>query len=304
MAPVITEFRKTLRQRLNEYREIFSIRDEYDDVSFSVRDVKNLWRDYLSDALAPRGWRAIWKVPAEKCLVMSLTYPREILVEVLSIELETFSADVEVIDDKPLPASKTHAALIELYPVDDDNDFVDGWILADDLDKFRFFFVHMWYPWDETDSSESWSNVVLKKRLNLLYDLETGELSEKNSKYIQHLIKKAHCIQMEMDKAGVAIDECEDSAHSSSSDGSFGSRESIDSEDVEVLLSSQLERMDIPDGEGETMSAENEESLFVRMVELHNEMKYIQEEVELLGNSIVRQALANEKLKLLIMHGG
>ncbi|XP_046390881.1 protein nessun dorma-like isoform X2 [Ischnura elegans] len=217
--------------------------------------------------------------------------------KVLSIELETFSAVVEVIDDdEPLYATKRLAALIELYPIDHGNGFIDGWILADDLDKFRFFFVHMWYPWDETDGSESWTELVLKRRLDLLYDMVTGELSEEDSTWIRNLIAKARWNQVEIDKAADAIDEGEDSAISNRCNGSFDSRESNVSEEEEVLPY-QIERMDNPDGEGETKSTENEESHVARLYELQKEMKFIQEEVELLASSSVRKALAKEKLK-------
>ncbi|XP_071452052.1 protein nessun dorma-like isoform X2 [Hetaerina americana] len=305
MAPTVIEFDKTLQERLQEYRDIFSVSAEFDEgYPGSCKNrilgsqVKDFWRNYLSVVLAPRGWRAIWKIPVEKCQLMSLQYPSEILVEVLSTSLETFSAEVKVlsINEKPLPQTRRSAGLIELFPVDFNYELVDPWILADDLDKFRFFFQQIWYPWDETDDSSSWPESYLEKRLNLLYDMVTGEVRAEDAERIRYLVSKSRCIKEEMERAEAAMEECED-VDSAGCDGSQSDLGSSDYSDDIGVISSQLEKLNVPESIGENEAGESEESLLVRMVELQKEMKYIQDEVELLSSSSIRTAMANEKLR-------
>ncbi|KAG8235556.1 hypothetical protein J437_LFUL015397, partial [Ladona fulva] len=188
MASVAIEFDKTLQERLDEFKEIFvwssEVRDETStgQKRASAYLMKDFWGNHLSVVLYPKGWKAIWRVPIGKCLLMDLKHPSNVLVEVISINWENLSADVQVlkINEHYVPSSKRIAALCELFPIEERTTECDPWMIANELDKYR------------------------------LYDMVVGEVNLEDSERMRHLISDARHFQVEFEETGRILEELEE----------------------------------------------------------------------------------------------
>ena len=77
---------------------------------------------------------------------------------------------VEAVQDDIYLPSLIDVPIIELHPIKNQNfNKLDLINVADWLDKCRYFFKYLWYPWDTEDNMKmtDWCAAHLKNRLQL-----------------------------------------------------------------------------------------------------------------------------------------
>lgn len=93
---------------------------------------------------------------------------------------------IAVQEDILLP-SVLDIPILELYPIkEQDYDKLNLMSIADWLDKYRYFFKYLWYPWDAKDkvTMSDWCENHLKNRLQMLVFKYLGFIT-RYVKYIQ-----------------------------------------------------------------------------------------------------------------------
>ncbi|GLV42478.1 nessun dorma [Carabus blaptoides fortunei] len=160
---------------------------------------------YLELAIDPLGWQAIWKIPRLICEKFRISYPTIVLAYVDSIEFVELTATVKILavqDDIQLPEIHT-ANLTQLWPTkhQDDTVCLDMQATANALDMLRFFYNHLWRPWDmEEDDDSDWITKHLEVRLHLYYDMKLGLIPPNISEQFRSMLIEARTIQAKLDR--------------------------------------------------------------------------------------------------------
>lgn len=184
-------FDKSLQQRLQEFRDVLS---GYDVLPVNL--IKKEWTFYLELTLDPSGWQAAWKIPRLMCEVLNIPFPSVALVLVLNVEYRDLSALVRVLavqDDISIP-EKHSVPLSQLWPTKEQDKSValNMQSTANALDMLRFFYTHVYMPWDnEDDDSVDWKSKHLESRLRLYYDMKNGIIPRATAEFIHSLLTEA-----------------------------------------------------------------------------------------------------------------
>ncbi|XP_055546279.1 protein nessun dorma isoform X2 [Wyeomyia smithii] len=193
----VFEFEKSLLVRLQEAQDILGARD----IPVSASGVRNEWANYMEVALEPTGWQALWRIPRVVCEELSVKFPTVVMgtvEQVLFDELKAiFSINAVQDDDVHLP-DKQIVSLEELWPLkEQENDCLNIDRTADCVDQLRFFYQHIWMPWDNDDDSDGsdWAEKHLESRIKFYYDLKNKTMSKRLSSHILALLAEANYIQ-------------------------------------------------------------------------------------------------------------
>lgn len=100
-------------------------------------------------------------------------------------------------DDVQLPARQI-VPLIELWPLKeqkDENLVIDR--TAEYIDQLRFFFQHIWFPWDNQDDNDKvdWASQHLQNRIKFYCDLKNKTMKSRLSSHITGLLTEARYLQ-------------------------------------------------------------------------------------------------------------
>lgn len=188
MDQIIT-FNKTFQDRLAEYHLVFG-----DTKLSSIPEIKNQWSLYLEFELEVSGWQAFWKIPHSICSKNNIPHPTIVLVQINQINYEELDTSVEIVaiqGDIDLNAinSELTASLIDLWPTKQQpTGLVDGVIVADALEKLRFFYNNVLLPFDYLDSSKCDGN--LQERLSLYYSIKENTIAKSKTVRFRALLKE------------------------------------------------------------------------------------------------------------------
>lgn len=167
-------YNKSFDQRAIEYKDIFA----YDDV-LPARKIRNLWASYLELSVKPTGWQAVWNIPRLTCEELEISFPTAVLVHVQDVNYlrqEAFIKIIAVQDDIDVPEIH-RVPLVQLWPMKQQNE-ADAESIANSLDALRFFYNHLWMPWDEEEETKTPIDFIdhLEYRLQLYYEMAKGEV--------------------------------------------------------------------------------------------------------------------------------
>ncbi|XP_050294735.1 protein nessun dorma [Anthonomus grandis grandis] len=241
MDQIIT-FDKSLKTRLEEYKEVFSCE------TLPYSKIQSEWGYYLELILDPLGWQALWKIPRVKCEELKISFPTVVLVLVLRVNYSNLEAHVKILavqDDIHLP-EKHFVPLIQLWPTKDQDKSIalDLVSTANCLDMLRFFYIHLLMPWDEDDDVSDWKAAHLLSRLHLYYDLKNGNIPKSTAEHIHALLNEARRLNT---KRQQLVSQC----------GEFDSDiEGSEDQNVETLI-----------------------EINVRLIEIQNEMHLLENEL-------------------------
>ncbi|XP_054262874.1 protein nessun dorma-like [Macrosteles quadrilineatus] len=193
-------FSKSFQERLDEYNCILTS-------DLKADDVKREWSNFLEFLIEPAGWRAIWKISHDVCTSLKINFPSTVVVTVDLINFKELSCTVQIneVEDgvASLPLRMTDIPLIELYPtIEQDNNIVLVKLVdtAKAIDSLRFFYNHLWMPWDEDyDDSESWVTSHLEGRLYLQYELMERKVPNEVAYNVCKLISKGRNVLKEIE---------------------------------------------------------------------------------------------------------
>ncbi|XP_049813243.1 protein nessun dorma-like isoform X1 [Schistocerca nitens] len=206
MLPDIIRFEKTAEDRRLEYINILC----NDPGPISSSQIEHEWHYYIEAVLEPTGWQAVWKLSLRECDDLHVPFPMAAFVVVENVEFESLSATVNVLK---IPANinipeKLSTSLLQLYPtLSQVNDILYVEQTAKCLDQLRFFYNHLWFPWDTEDNSQNWIDSHLNERLNLYYDMKSGKIPCEMVENIMSLLSEARVIQNKISDLEESIDD-------------------------------------------------------------------------------------------------
>lgn len=206
----IITFDKCFQERLTEFLNILSNRETI----LPVSQVRAEWVYYVELVIEPVGWQALWKIPRLTCQDFNIHYPTIVAVEVENVDFSELSALVKIFavqDDIHLP-DRYDVPLTELYPTkEQENSVLDINTTAECIDQLRFFYTHLYMPWDaDDDETSDWVQNHLEDRLRLHFDMKNGVVCKKTCDVIRTLIRESKDIAAKIEKFETEISEDED----------------------------------------------------------------------------------------------
>lgn len=180
---------KSLQERLTLYEEVFP-------PNFS--SIKQQWSWYLQDNVDTNGWQAVWKIPRATCESLNIPFPSIALVIVLDVKVNQLEAVVKVlgVEDEDIHIPERHRVpLVQLWVTktqDKSIGFLSINSTAHTIDALRFFYLHLYMPWDNDEiENYEWKEKHLESRLRLYYDMRNGIIPRSTSETIRSLISEA-----------------------------------------------------------------------------------------------------------------
>ena len=203
-------FDKSLQERLTDITNVLCNREEIVPAS----QIRPEWAYHIELVLEPVGWQALWKIPRLTCQDFNTHYPLIVAVEVEHLDFMELSASIKILsveDDVHLP-EKYKVPLIELYPTkEQENSALDIVATAECVDTLRFFYNHLWMPWDiDDDETLDWVTSHLEARLRLYFDMGRGVACKKTCVVIKTLIREGRDIQRKISQIESEISDDED----------------------------------------------------------------------------------------------
>lgn len=208
----VYEFEKSLLTRMQEISTVLGARE---GIPVGASAVRTEWANYVEIAIEPTGWQALWRVPRVLCEDLAIPFPTVIMgtvEQVLFDELKaTFLVEAVQDDDVHLPERQT-VSLEELWPLkDQENDALNVDRTAECVDRLRFFYQHIWMPWDnDSDDDVDWAGKHLESRVKFYYDLKNKAMSKRLSSHVLALLAEANYIQKKRELLEMEIDEQEE----------------------------------------------------------------------------------------------
>lgn len=207
----IFQFDKSLLTRLRECTEI--LRSGEPPVPASR--VRREWAYFVELQIEPTGWRAFWRMPRVICESFHIGYPTIVYGTVESVAFNELRAHFIVTgvpdDDVHLP-ERHDVALVDLLPVrQQENDALNIERTADCLDQLRYFYQHVWRPWDaDNDDDHDWAAQYAESRIRFHHDLMARDqrISASLAEQIRRLLAEAQDVQQRREY--LEADLCDD----------------------------------------------------------------------------------------------
>ncbi|KAM9832269.1 SHC SH2 domain-binding protein 1 [Neosynchiropus ocellatus] len=151
-------------------------------------EIKPFIADYLRNVVEPCDWQALWSTDVFDVLLevtdVDFSDLKASVSLVLPLQCETRGCELDEESMKSLlEATRHRVSLLELQVVFEESGTFDMTALA--IEHLRFFYKHIWRPWDEEDEDDDFDYFVrcVEPRLRLYYDIledrvPTGLVSE------------------------------------------------------------------------------------------------------------------------------
>uniref|UniRef100_A0A182JR65 Transcription initiation factor TFIID subunit 13 n=1 Tax=Anopheles christyi TaxID=43041 RepID=A0A182JR65_9DIPT len=193
----VYEFNKNFLTRLLETTNVLN----GGGANIPASAIRSEWINFVEVAVEPTGWQALWKASRPVCEQLGVKYPLVVLGtvdQVLFDELKAvFLIEAILDDDVQLPEEHLTVQLEELWPLrEQNNPALNVNITAECIDKLRFFYQHLWMPWDsDTEDEHSWIEKHLESRIRFCHDLKNKAMSRQLSSHAMALLAEARYIQ-------------------------------------------------------------------------------------------------------------
>ncbi|XP_050077168.1 protein nessun dorma [Anopheles maculipalpis] len=198
----VYEFKKNFLTRLLETTNVLN----GGGTNIPASAIRSEWINFVEVAVEPTGWQALWKASRPVCEQLAVKYPLVVLGTVDQVLFDELKAIfiIEAIqdDDVHLPEEQIAVDLEELWPLrEQNNPALNVNITADCIDKLRFFYQHLWMPWDNDaeDEHHSWLDKHLESRIRFCHDLKNKAMSRQLSSHALALLAEARYIQRKRD---------------------------------------------------------------------------------------------------------
>ncbi|XP_053710024.1 SHC SH2 domain-binding protein 1 isoform X1 [Synchiropus splendidus] len=139
-------------------------------------EIKPFIADYLRNVVEPRDWQALWCTDVFDVLLevtdVDFSDLKASVSLVLPLQCETRGCELDEESMKSLlEATRHRVSLLELQVVFEESGTFDMTALA--VEHLRFFYKHIWRPWDEEDEDDDFDYFVrcVEPRLRLYYDI-------------------------------------------------------------------------------------------------------------------------------------
>ncbi|XP_030240747.1 protein nessun dorma [Drosophila navojoa] len=203
-------YEKSFLERLKEAKAVLS----WDNAPMPASQVRSEWKSYVELQIEPAGWQAMWKIPRVICEDLKLRYPTIVfgyVEQVIFDELKAVFTVTAVQDqDVHLPESN-EVSLIELWPtLQQENSALNVDTTAECIDRLRFFYSHVWMPWDKDyDDDRDWVQMHLQARIQLACDLSKNRLPRPLALHMRTLLMEARYIQQRLEYLELDMSDAE-----------------------------------------------------------------------------------------------
>lgn len=192
---------KSFQERFQEYVDILT---GYEIQQLSLSHLKKIWSVHLEQSVDPMGWQAIWKIPRITCERLEISFPTLVLVYVKHVEYTQHTAIVKVwSSNADIDLSQEyHVSLVELFATKEQDKtlMLDLHLTASTVDALRFFYNHLYMPWEnEKTDTATWVHEVLKERLLLYYNMKNGLVSPAVAERLQYLYTEAKRLEVKIE---------------------------------------------------------------------------------------------------------
>uniref|UniRef100_A0A1B6FCS6 Right handed beta helix domain-containing protein n=1 Tax=Cuerna arida TaxID=1464854 RepID=A0A1B6FCS6_9HEMI len=201
-------FVKGFTERFNELSNVLT-----NDVMAS--DVQKEWSNCMELAIEPIGWQAIWKMSRQLCIDLKINFPFTAIVVVEQVNFKELSCLVSIHevedDDIHLPEKMADVPLTELYPTmeQDNSSALSLYDTAQLIDNLRFFYNHLWMPWDlEFDDDVPWVESHLEGRLQLHFAMAERRVPHEISHTVRRLVAEGKQIQQAIEHHQEQLEGC------------------------------------------------------------------------------------------------
>ncbi|XP_034942237.1 protein nessun dorma [Chelonus insularis] len=203
-------FDKSLQERLVEFTAILSGQGTIVPAS----QIKSEWSYHVELVIEPVGWQALWKIPRLTCQDLEIHYPTIVVVQAEQVDFVELSALVKIVavqDEIHLP-EKYDVPLIELYPTKNQtNDVLDMVGTSNCIDQLRFFYNHLWMPWDfDDDDNTDWVTLHLEPRLRLFFEIKRNMVNKETADIIRTLVREGKNIHARISRLEADISDKEE----------------------------------------------------------------------------------------------
>lgn len=202
---------KTLATRLQECQDVL----QYNRPVPASR-VRSEWSYFMELQIEPAGWQALWRIPRIICESFQIAYPTVVSGTVEAVAFEQLRAHllvtgVQDADAVRLP-ERHEVALIDLMPLrEQENDALNVEATARSVDLLRFFYQHVWRPWDnDGDDDLDWATLHLERRIRFHCDLLARRISRPLAVHIRALLAEAQDVQQRREYLELDISDDED----------------------------------------------------------------------------------------------
>ncbi|KAL7738871.1 hypothetical protein ACLKA6_001319 [Drosophila palustris] len=206
----VYSFEKSFLERLKEAEAVLS----WDGAAMPASQVRSEWKSYVELKIEPTGWQAMWKIPRVICEDLKLRFPTIVfgyVDQVIFDELKAVFVVTAVQDqDVHLPESN-EVSLIELWPtLQQENPALNVDTTAECIDRLRFFYSHVWMPWDKDyDDDRDWVQMHLQARIQLACDLSKNRLPRPLALHMRTLLMEARYIQQRLEYLELDLSDAE-----------------------------------------------------------------------------------------------
>ncbi|XP_055858410.1 protein nessun dorma [Episyrphus balteatus] len=207
----VYEFDKCLLHRLEESMDVLS----YKDGVIPASRVRLEWSYYIELQIEPVGWQALWKIPRVICEELNLRFPTIVfgmVEQVLFKELKAVIIILAVQDEDVHLPERQEVNLEDLWPTKmQENSELNIERTADCIDRLRFFYNHVWMPWDnDNDDDMNWVEKHLESRIRFCYDLKKKSMKRSLAVHIKTLLTEARYIQQRREYLEIGLSDDEE----------------------------------------------------------------------------------------------
>lgn len=207
----VYEFEKCLLNRLEESMDVLSWKDGVIPAS----RVRLEWSYYIELQIEPVGWQALWKIPRVICEELDLRFPTIVfgmVEQVLFKELKAIIVILAVQDEDVHLPERQEVNLEDLWPTKvQENSALNIERTADCIDRLRFFYNHVWMPWDnDNDDDMNWVEKHLESRIRFCYDLKKKSMKRAMAVHIKTLLTEARYIQQRREYLEIGLSDDEE----------------------------------------------------------------------------------------------
>ncbi|XP_017476218.1 PREDICTED: SHC SH2 domain-binding protein 1 homolog B [Rhagoletis zephyria] len=192
----VYEFDKCLLDRLEESMSVLSWKDEV----IPATQVRSEWSYYIELQIEPAGWQAIWKIPRVICEELHIRYPTVVfgcVEQVLFKDLKAILI-IQAVQEEDIHLPERHEVFLEdLWPTkQQENAELNIERTADCVDRLRFFYTHVWMPWDnDNDDDLNWVEKHLESRIRFCYDLRKRTIKRTLAAHVRKLLAESKYLQ-------------------------------------------------------------------------------------------------------------
>lgn len=161
------------------------------------------------------GWQALWKIPRVICEEMSLRFPTVVfgtVEQVLFKEMKAIFIIQAVQDDEVHLPERQEVNLADLWVTKmQENKEINADKTADCIDRMRFFYNHVWMPWDnDSDDDLNWVEKHLEDRIRFCYDIKRKDMKRSLAAHIRTLLDEAKYIQQRREYLEIGLSDDEE----------------------------------------------------------------------------------------------